>query len=926
MMKPSILPRWWSLLSLLAALTLFSPSARAGFGSVWTPAKTDTSLTLNWSNLPSHLRYASGAPRYRVCYKVANTWVGACNGGAVVTSATKPLVIGGLTPCTSYKIKVFAYTERSILWSWGLKKYRLVGTLTVTTDCNSAGSLKVTDVGYTTIHGAAELSQPALYDLVRVSYRRKFFYDLYSHLGQFVDYHTVAVDRTAPPLAWGSSDCDRGWVDFSSPLHSNAFELNDVCCNTRYVVDLIVFLPGQSIGTFLDRSVVATKGTLWNWQCMGLIQMSTLQQTVGEDFAHNHADLLSTYAGALESYYCTSTAPGQCGSVQASILSLASFDAGAGLSLFAGGEHFTSAGGLSAQGLAAWSGTDWAPVGGNLDGAVRAQAVFDDGSGAALYVAGDFTTAAGIPVGHIARWDGAQWSALGSGLNGPVQALFVWDDGSGQALYAGGDFTAAGGVPANHVARFDGLAWSALGSGTNGPVHAMTAYNQGSGAKLIVGGDFTLAGGVGANHVARYDGTWTPVGTGIGGPVHALEVYLGPFGLRLFAGGDFTAAGGAPASHLAGFDFVDWVAIPGGGTDGPVHALRVHDDGSGSFPKLFVGGEFSLAGGQGASNVAGFHFPSGWSPVGAGTDGAVHALGSAAIGGQALLFAGGSLTYSGAAASNHIASWSGLDWAPLGSGLTRGVRAMFSSILRHVPGSSGFPFFAPGCCASCCKWEDEQFGIYHPEVDFEYALDWLLTAHAGGAVFWEWQANDLALASNGLLLWDFILAHVPELLDEGDAPGAVFCLGDGSAAACPCGNTDPGTGPLPAGCANSSGAGASLVATGNTSLSLAELVLEAGNLQPGQPGLYFQALNAVNGGLGVPFGDGLRCAGGQVARIQIRTANAAGNSHTTIDVGAAGGVAPGDVRRYQVWYRNPSASPCGSGFNLTNGLEVTWTP
>jgi hypothetical protein len=36
-------------------------------------------------------------------------------------------------------------------------------------------------------------------------------------------------------------------------------------------------------------------------------------------------------------------------------------------------------------------------------------------------------------------------------------------------------------------------------------------------------------------------------------------------------------------------------------------------------------------------------------------------------------------------------------------------------------------------------------------------------------------------------------------------------------------------------------------------------------------------------------------------------------------------VAPG-VRSYQVWYRNSAAFCTPSTFNLSNGLQVLWTP
>lgn len=51
------------------------------------------------------------------------------------------------------------------------------------------------------------------------------------------------------------------------------------------------------------------------------------------------------------------------------------------------------------------------------------------------------------------------------GTSGNVSALAVFDDGTGPALYAGGGFARAGGVSANYIAKWDGQSWSALGSG-----------------------------------------------------------------------------------------------------------------------------------------------------------------------------------------------------------------------------------------------------------------------------------------------------------------------------------------------------------------------------------------------------------------------------------------------------------------------------
>jgi hypothetical protein len=154
------------------------------------------------------------------------------------------------------------------------------------------------------------------------------------------------------------------------------------------------------------------------------------------------------------------------------------------------------------------------------------------------------------------------------------------------------------------------------------------------------------------------------------------------------------------------------------------------------------------------------------------------------------------------------------------------------------------------------------------------------------------------------------------------ATSASYCSGDGSGVACPCGNV----GASGAGCANSAGAGAFLAGNGNASVSSSTLVLGSVGLVSGQPGLYFQGNNAINAGSGNTFGDGLRCAGGSLIRLQIRAASGAGASSTTVNIATKGGASVGDIRRYQLWYRDPSASPCGSGYNLTNGVEVTWGP
>lgn len=167
------------------------------------------------------------------------------------------------------------------------------------------------------------------------------------------------------------------------------------------------------------------------------------------------------------------------------------------------------------------------------------------------------------------------------------------------------------------------------------------------------------------------------------------------------------------------------------------------------------------------------------------------------------------------------------------------------------------------------------------------------------------------------------LAHGGGFIVEFDSgSGTSYCFGVGGATACPCGNP----GGAQEGCANSSGAGATLAATGSTSAAADDLGLLGGGLLPGQPALLFSGLNAVNGGDGVSFGDGLRCAGGTVKRLGVRVPDGGGAASWGPGLSTVGAWASGDTRRFQVWYRDPVGSPCGSAFNLSHGLELVFGP
>lgn len=290
------------------------------------------------------------------------------------------------------------------------------------------------------------------------------------------------------------------------------------------------------------------------------------------------------------------------------VLALAAHDDGGGPAIYAGGS-FPSAN------LVRWRDGEWSsvsgPSGDGTNGIVSALVAFDDGTGLALYVAGDFTQAGGLAASSVARWDGSTWSPLmgvsADGVAGKINSLAVFDEGSGEALYAGGLFTTAGGVGATNLARWNGTTWSpvagAFGEGTDAEARALAVFDDGSGPALFVTGAFTAAGGIAASRIAKWDGaTWQSLtqtsGQGLNAPGNALTVFDDGNGPAIYVGGEFVKAGGVTVRRVARWDGTAWSALAGetgiGTTGRPVKALATFEhNGSQS---LYLGGTFKGVG------------------------------------------------------------------------------------------------------------------------------------------------------------------------------------------------------------------------------------------------------------------------------------------------------------------------------------------
>jgi hypothetical protein len=164
------------------------------------------------------------------------------------------------------------------------------------------------------------------------------------------------------------------------------------------------------------------------------------------------------------------------------------------------------------------------------------------------------------------------------------------------------------------------------------------------------------------------DANWVSLNTSMPGTDGQVNAAVVDGSGNLYIGGQFTIAGGVIASNIANWNGSSWSAL-GSGMNNFVYALAV------SGGTLYVGGAFT-ASGDGSTNlnyVAQWNGSS-WSALGSGVNNQVEAL--AVSGGT--LYAGGFFTASGDGSTNlnGIAQWNGSSWSALGSGMSSGVYAL----------------------------------------------------------------------------------------------------------------------------------------------------------------------------------------------------------------------------------------------------------
>ena len=188
-----------------------------------------------------------------------------------------------------------------------------------------------------------------------------------------------------------------------------------------------------------------------------------------------------------------------------------------------------------------------------------------------------------------------------------------------------------------------------------------------------------LASGI-SNNITHYyyNGTnWTEPNDGgdyawfafpyvdLNGAVYAMIIWNG----NLYVGGDFTTAGGSAINHIAEWNGSAWVDLAGG-VNGSVRALTTSSAYGGNY--LFVGGLFTTAGsGQTDVNYIAMWNGTSWYALGGagneGTNGPVYALATSIT--YYDIYVGGAFTTAGGNNFNYVATYNydGGGWSATGA-------------------------------------------------------------------------------------------------------------------------------------------------------------------------------------------------------------------------------------------------------------------
>ncbi|HIE95036.1 MAG TPA: hypothetical protein EYQ83_20045, partial [Acidobacteria bacterium] len=165
-----------------------------------------------------------------------------------------------------------------------------------------------------------------------------------------------------------------------------------------------------------------------------------------------------------------------------------------------------------------------------------------------------------------------------------------------------------------------------------------------------------------------------------------------------------------------------------------------------------------------------------------------------------------------------------------------------------------------------------------PLVNGHYKFDFTIpTDRAGHHVLWVAWHRDDPVGEVFFSTSDILIEPAPSL-------GTPFCAAGAN-------SVDP--------------AGAQMLASGSASVAANDLVLTAGPVAVPQPGLFIHGSTQTM----QPFGEGFRCAAGNVTRVLPATVpDASGYLTVALNntTNAGMGITAGATRHFQCWYRDPA--------------------
>lgn len=266
-----------------------------------------------------------------------------------------------------------------------------------------------------------------------------------------------------------------------------------------------------------------------------------------------------------------------------------------------------------------------------------------------------------------------------------------------------------------------------------------------------------------------------------------------------------------------------------------------------------------------------------------------------------------------------------------GSGRARVFSGATGLVLHEVDGDAAFDRFANAVTFLADVDSDTlpDFAVGAPGVDTPFPSSGSVRVFSGAS------GQEIYTIFGEAVTWNF----GSSLADAGDADqdgfgdfiaGAVFDNPNGGLSGSAQHISGAPNGEIRRFCtaaANSTGVPARLNATGSARVPRNDLVLIARDLPSSAVGIFFYGPFRNQ----QPFGEGFRCVGGHTFRLEPpESSNASGVLVRALDLtlppanAEPGGIDPGDLWKFQCWYRDPAGGP--AGFNLTDALAITFAP